>query len=239
MVVDKLETALIAPPLPDGLYRKDGAVFSKKDGAVLVRIPAGQFIPGTRSSLLMGKLEKEHLDEFYVDTYEVTNAQYMKFVSETEHKKPKFIGEKRFNGPRQPVVGISHDDARAYAAWAGRRLPTLLEWEKAARGPNGNSYPWGKETPTTNHSVIGMQLKTGAPKGIGSAQLDRSFYGVFDLAGNVQEWTSTSDGIANHMVRGFSWAHSLRMKNPLGHKFSVPVKNLDATRGFRCAVSGK
>ena len=238
-VVDKLETALIAPPLPDGLYRKDGAVFSKKDGAVLVRIPAGEFIPGTRNSLLMGRIEKEHVDEFYVDAYEVTNAQYMKFVSESGHKKPKYIGDKRFNGPRQPVVGISLDDAKAYAKWAGRRLPTSLEWEKAARGPSGNSYPWGKEAPTTKHFVVGMKLKSGAPKGIGSAPLDRSFYGVFDLAGNVQEWTSTRDGIANHMARGFSWAISLKLKNPLGHKFSVPVKKLDATRGFRCAVSGK
>ena len=238
-VVDKLETALIAPPLPDGLYRKDGAIFSKKDGAVLVRIPAGEFIPGTRSSHLMGKVAKERLDEFYLDAYEVTNAQYMKFFSEAGYQKPKYIGEERFNGPRQPVVGVSLDDAKAYAAWAGRRLPTSLEWEKAARGPNGNSYPWGKESPTTSHSAIGMPLQTGAPKGIGTVQLDRSFYGVFDMAGNVQEWTSTRDGIANYLARGFSWSHSSKMDNPLGHKFSVPATSQDATRGFRCALSEK
>jgi hypothetical protein len=138
-VVDKLETALIAPPLPDGLYRKDGAVFSKKDGGVLVRIPAGEFIPGTRASLLMGKIEKEHVEEFYLDAYEVTNAQYMKFVSEAGHQKPKYIGEERFNGPRQPVVGVSLDDAKAYAAWAGRRLPTVTHGARRHPPPTTRS----------------------------------------------------------------------------------------------------
>ncbi|RMF89553.1 MAG: formylglycine-generating enzyme family protein, partial [Nitrospinota bacterium] len=128
----------------------------------MVLVPAGEFIMGSTSEDIDQLLQqfpstnrelfthempqhRVYLDAFYIDKYEVTNRLYQRFVEATGHRKPEYWGDSDLNGPEQPVVGVSWYDAKAYCEWAGKRLPTEAEWEKAARGTDGRTYPWGNE----------------------------------------------------------------------------------------------
>ncbi|MCZ6681527.1 MAG: formylglycine-generating enzyme family protein [Candidatus Poribacteria bacterium] len=123
-----------------------------------------------------------YLDAFYIDTYEVTNAQYRKFVEKTGHREPKFWDRPEWNQPNQPVVGVSWHDAMAYAQWAGKRLPTEAEWEKAARGGLvGKRYPWGDEF---SEEYVCYSDEQACPVG----SYPPNGYGLYDMAGNVWEW---------------------------------------------------
>ena len=114
----------------------------------MVLIPAGEVRLGTdsKTDLTFGTEADTRVvfvAAFYMDKYEVTNKQYAKFLSETGHRKPKFWDDLRLSAPEQPVVGVSWEDAEAYAAWAGKRLPTASEWEKAARGTDRQALSVG------------------------------------------------------------------------------------------------
>lgn len=125
----------------------------KYSGMVLV--PAGEFTMGDSTrynwtfmlayNIYDGPEHVVYLDAYYIDKYEVTNEQYQKFVSETGHCQPRCWNDVRFNRPNQPVVGVTWEDATAYAQWAGKRLPTEAEWEKAARGTDKRLWPWGNK----------------------------------------------------------------------------------------------
>ena len=134
---------------------------------------------GVSRFVLLAAEKPEHtayVAPFLVDKYEVTNAEYKKF--DAGHNFP---AEKA----NCPVTGISWHDARAYAEWAGKRLPTEQEWEKAARGDDGRKWPWGNIF-RRGYCNLGTE-----PARVGSFENDRSPYGVYDMAGNVQEWTSS------------------------------------------------
>lgn len=169
-----------------------------RDGAPMVLIPAGDFQMG------YGPYHTVYLDAFYIDRYEVTNAQYLQFVEATGHREPMgtalFNGwrkdfrpwsDERFNGYDQPVVCVSWDDAKAYCDWVGKRLPTNAEWEKAARGGlNYMDYPWGNilTHDFANYGGIGLkdEWKYTAPVG----SFEPNGYGLYDMAGNVWEWVA-------------------------------------------------
>ena len=122
---------------------------------------------------------------FYMDKYEVANAQYRKFVQATGHRAPTYWDDDDFNQPNQPVVGVSWHDATAYAKWVGKRLPTEKEWEWAARGSLvGKEYPWGDQEPSSSRANYGS--KVGKPTAVGSYPANG--YGLYDMAGNVYEW---------------------------------------------------
>ena len=126
-----------------------------------------------------------YVDAFYMDKYEVTNAQYRKFVEATGHQKPSHWDSSKFNQPKQPVVNVSWDDAVAYCKWAGKRLPTEAEWEKAARGGlEGKKYPWGNSSIDT--SQANNNKNVGKPTPVGN--YPPNGYGLYDMAGNVWEW---------------------------------------------------
>ncbi len=148
------------------------------------------------------------LDDYYIDRYEVTNLLYSAFVMATGNPPSTFSDLPPFNGLHQPVVGVSWHDALAYCQWAGKRLPTEAEWEKAARGTTTLSYPWGDiwessrlrsadelaQKPIETYSdwtrwQSGIQLNSASAP-VGSYPSGASPYGVMDLAGNVWEWVA-------------------------------------------------
>ncbi len=161
-----------------------------KDGAPMVLIPAGEFQMGSSDGNDDEKpVHTVYLDAFYMDVYEATNAQYKKFMDATEHSAPKSWSDSDFNAPNQPVVGVTWHDAVAYAKWAGKRLPTEAEWEKAARGGlEGKKYPWGNSISHANANYYGIggrdRWEYMAPVG----SFAPNGYGLYDMAGNVWEW---------------------------------------------------
>ncbi len=123
--------------------------------------------------------------DFWIDTFEVTNAKYEEFVAATGHAPAAFVDEDDLNQKDQPVTGVLHADAIAYCEWAGKRLPTEIEWEKAARGVDGQIYPWGDDADLTRAHLTG-----DTPISVASYEADISPYGVRGMAGNVSEWVS-------------------------------------------------
>ena len=157
----------------------------------MVPIPAGQFIMGDNSHEADERpAHPVNLPSYYIDKYEVTNADYKKFCDETKRAYPPnpAFDPDYFNGkPDYPVLGVTFEDALAYASWAGKRLPTEPEWEKAASwdpvAQRKQVYPWGDQF-TTDRANIG----TGSPVKVSEATGDLSFYGVLNMAGNALEW---------------------------------------------------
>ena len=168
----------------------------EKRGMVLV--PAGSFVMGNNS--IKREQRPSHnvyLDSFYIDKYEVTNAEYYEFldyINKTkDHSKcredepinkdhqPHNWEKDYYNHPEFPVVRIDWYDACAYAAWAGKRLPTEAEWEKAARGTDERKWPWGNEWDPSRYNF-------GDPEPVGSHEDGKSPYGCYDMAGSVAEW---------------------------------------------------
>ncbi len=144
-----------------------------------------------------------YIPAFYLDESEVTNAQYQRFLAATGRKEPRFWRSRLFDRPRQPVVGVTWDDAAAYARWSGKRLPTEAEWERAAREGGNGIYPWGSE-PTVEpgitracfaRPVLNPAEPAGAgpfsrPLRIGSFPLGATALGLLDMAGNAAEWVA-------------------------------------------------
>jgi iron(II)-dependent oxidoreductase len=132
---------------------------------------------------------KVHLDAFYIDVYEVTNAQYRQFMDETGHRAPHYWGDPKVNKPKQPVVGVSWHDAKAYCEWAGKRLPTEAEWEKAARGGRALEYYQDKwyvpHDDAKYHSSGGKDVwdRNDTVGGYGPNK-----YGIYDMGWNIREW---------------------------------------------------
>jgi len=156
--------------------------FDKSD---MVLVPAGPAILGyVYYTGLYGPMPYE-VKTFQIDRFEITNEQYDAFVADTGHAPAAFFDDEDFNAPNQPVTGVLHNDAIAYCAWAGKRLPTEIEWEKAARGSEGQEYPWGDKMDMKLAHLTGT-----APVSVDSFATDISPYGVRDMAGNVSEWVS-------------------------------------------------
>jgi len=188
----RLQETGAAPPQARDRWR------NPRDGKEMVRVPAGKFLCGD------GKEEVE-LPEFWIGRAPVTNGEYARFVAETGREPPHHWKGKM--PPKKiadhPVVNVSWDDATAYAKWAGGRLPSEEEWEKAARGTDGREYPWGEWTEgCCNSQEAGIGRTT--PVGQYSPQGD-SPYGCVDMAGNVWEWTASEHEQGGRVTRGGSF----------------------------------
>lgn len=157
----------------------------------MVSVPAGEFQMGSPQGA--GESDERpqrtvYLDAFWIGQTEVTNAQYQRCVAAGICRQSGYAGDGRFKGANQPVVGVSWDDATAYCAWAGLRLPTEAEWEKAARGTDGRIYPWGNQAPACD--LANYFDCVGGLASAGSYPAGASPYGVLDMAGNVWEWVA-------------------------------------------------
>jgi len=153
-------------------------------------VPAGPFLMGTNSKNADAQNKPQHkvyLPAYRIDKYLVTNAQYARFVAATGHRPPLDWKDGRIpNGELlYPVTLVNWYDAAAYAHWSGKRLPTEAEWEKAARGTDGRRWPWGN---TMESSRLNTYFNVGSPTKVDAYANGQSPYGVFDMAGNVNEW---------------------------------------------------
>lgn len=167
---------------------------ANKDKASMGLISAGPFTMGREGANPDEQpTHRVSLAAFYIDRYEVTVADYAKFL-ESEDANPPVLWQEARRGKNQgkPVLGVDWYDAAEYCRWAHKRLPTEAEWEKAARGTDGRIYPWGNESPTSIHANFGHETATGyaAVTEVGSLEKGQSPYGIYDLAGNVWEWVA-------------------------------------------------
>lgn len=184
-----------------------------KSGIELIHVPPGEFVMGHAGP---GDGEEEsrpphrvRLDGFWIARLEVTRAQYRKFMHETKRAVPQFWNSPLFShSDALPVVGVSWEDAAAFCAWMGGRLPTEAEWEYAARGADGRRYPWGsaepkwplstryvlmqQDYPTSpeTRAIFNLRLNDDKPNSVGTCPAGASPFGLLDMAGNVAEWCS-------------------------------------------------
>ncbi|WP_447962450.1 SUMF1/EgtB/PvdO family nonheme iron enzyme [Nitrospira sp. Ecomares 2.1] len=242
----------VEPSGRDSLSRE----ISGADGAPMVRIPAGQFETNLESRSGTGNISEGirhtvYLKDFFIDKYEVTIERYGKFLEVTGRKAPEYWGHiKMPQDANRPVVGVTWPEAKAYCHWAKKRLPTENEWEKSARGTDGRMYPWGNEPPTTqytNFATFGdFELSKLSP--VGTFEKDRSPYEVFDLAGNVSEWTADSWNESWNLYRdaeetapgsgkvilGGAWNTTDEYLRAAMRSHASPT-HTDGGLGFRCA----
>jgi formylglycine-generating enzyme required for sulfatase activity len=160
----------------------------------MVLIPAGEFTMGSVGGDPDEQpVHKVYAGAFFMDKYQVTVSQYARFLEATHHDSPPewTIMNKPANQNR-PIANVDWAEADAYCKWAGKRLPTEAEWEKAARGTDGRTYPWGNEPPTRFHANAGKEVwgNHSALVPVGTLEEGKSPYGVYDMAGNVWEWVS-------------------------------------------------
>ena len=219
---------------------------SLKDGMRMVLIPAGPVRIGSEIESDNEKpVHEVFLKEFYIDEHEVTVAQFRLFVEETGYKLPRHILFDRFNGPRQPIVGVSYDDTKAYARWAGKRLPTEYEWEKAARGGlEGLRYPFSNEIDPTL-ACYDLNPATDGPADVKA--YGPNDYKLYDMAGNVAEWTSSGAvpypggrllrtyGEDYRVIRGGSW-RDVRTNLTVSVRDFKPRAFTSNGVGFRCVM---
>jgi formylglycine-generating enzyme required for sulfatase activity len=268
-----LRTLSTAPPTPRSMPTdlKAGAVWEWSDGSAMVYVPAGAFWMGSEEDSPEANPNEMpphpvSLDAFWIDRTEVTNAQYERCVKDegcdppaerATHVYGDYYGESQYDD--YPVVQVDWGQARAYCAWAGKRLPSEAEWEKAARGTDRRIYPWGNEFDgnlanfcdglcTFDHRDRAWNDGYVSIAPVGSYEGGASPYGALDMAGNVHEWTSSldwpypynardgredPDGAGPRVVRGGSFGAGWPGVRTAS-KEARPPAEIGVDVGFRC-----
>ena len=278
-----------APGKPERVFNTDGEKplpqpvaerKNPKDGAAMVLVPAGEFLMGTSDADVDAMLKanpewkkawfdderpqhKVRLDGYWIYRYEVTVGEYRRFCTATARAMPKLYP---WSTDDHPIVNVTWDDAAAYAQWAGARLPSEAEWEKAARGADGRWYPWGnkwEKERCNNYASDFQNLENGHKANktspVGDFSTGASPYGVEDMAGNAWEWcqdwydphyyaqckTTTAvnpqgpDDGEKRVMRGGSWgSYAITVRTAHRHADLPDLTYIDSG-GFRCVVTEK
>jgi serine/threonine-protein kinase len=224
------------------------------DGMTMVGVPAGEFLMGSPAGEGADDEHPQHtvyLDGYWIDQTEVTNGEYRRCLDTGACTQPGYWTDDSYNQEDQPVVGVDWNQATAYCRWAGARLPTEAEWEKAARGTDGRNYPWGNEDATCERANYAGCA--GRPLPVGSEPAGASPFGVLDMAGNVLEWTADwfdggyyarspernppGPGSGQYRVaRGGSWGYD-RTNARSAYRVRIDPTYTLSNVGFRCSVS--
>ncbi len=232
-----------------------GKGIGQQSDSLMILIPSGEFIMGkeSKNGANYSPPHKVKIDSFFMDRHEVTNREYFRFCKESEHKLPEFWNTDIFRSGEKfldyPVIGVNYWDAKKYAHWAGKRLPTEAEWEFAARGglinkdfPNGDSWTIEREKMDTLGWVnLIHPVEKYEPNG----------FGLYDMGGNVWEWVADTysetsynlskydnpkgpDKGTNRVIRSGSWLSGSMCKRVYYRKGLISNWR-DFAVGFRCA----
>jgi len=260
------QTQLLPDPIQPAFRR-----VNTRDNAEVIWIPPSSFRFGTNPQDIMPMLSQlnEDPEDLLAETpdqdfnipsglwmyrYPVTNIQYMFFLranpqfslpSEWDRRAKCYPQGKDFH----PVVGVTWEDAYAYAYWVGARLPTEVEWEYAARGPAGNLFPWGTDSQLHQHCHCSVQYQQNGTAAVNQYPSGMSVFGCFDMVGNIREWTSTRWGPypgANYphaaygkdyyVTRGSSWQEWRQYKLRCATRSFYQRTVANAVLGFRCVI---
>jgi formylglycine-generating enzyme required for sulfatase activity len=233
---------------------------SDKDKMKLLSVPAGNFLMGSIDSDLVASASEKpqhnvFVDAFRIDQTDITNAMYAMCMSAGACPPPgstasathsNYFGNPQFGN--YPVIWVSWNDANAYCKWAARRLPTSAEWEKAARGTDGGTYPWGDEPP--NDTRLNYDNNVGDTTEVGHYLMGASPYGALDMAGNVSQWVGivyetykSTPQVPIYEQRGGAWNWDPKWGVPNNYWVRAaarngaldPINNANNNIGFRCA----
>ncbi|MCD4752071.1 MAG: SUMF1/EgtB/PvdO family nonheme iron enzyme [Anaerolineaceae bacterium] len=237
----------------------------EKDGMEMVYVPAGEFTMGSED----GDEDEQPvhdvvLEAYWIDKFEITNRQYEQCVEEgacgtpssvKSYTRNNYYGNEAYQD--YPVIYVSREQSQAYCEWVGGKLPTEAEWEKAARGIDERSYPWGNENPIC--SLVNYGGKNGCvgdTSKVGSYPSGASPYGALDMAGNVWEWVADwydedyyNDSLSENptgpttgssrVLRGGSWYHQVNSMRTSYRVRIYPYVTYDLSFGFRCAFESQ
>jgi formylglycine-generating enzyme required for sulfatase activity len=217
----------------DGLYTLPRQHQSRHpgDGKQMALVEAGIFLQGPENAPVW-------LPAFSMDVFPVTNSDYARFVAATCHRPPRHWPKGRCPDSMfdHPVVFVTWNDAHAYATWAGKELPTSEQWEKAARGPRGDVYPWGNQpTPAKCNS---RETGIGSTTPVSRYHSGVSPYGIYDLCGNTWEWCSSRSGPGRYELKAGAFTSPFSRVKPSAFN-DADAGMLDDDTGFRCCVTNE
>ena len=237
----------------------------------MVLVPSGEFIMGSNFPADEGPIHQVYLDAFYMDIYEVTNLLYYLCVDAGRCTPPQktssnslasYYGNSQYDN--YPVIYVDWNQAQAYCEWRGGSLPTEAQWEKASRGTDGRTYPWGDEFAGNrvnfcDKNCLAEWAEWRSDDGyagtapVGSYESGKSPYGIYDLAGNVWEWVADwysdtyyqsspasnplgPDSGQYRVMRGASWGNvNLAGNIRSANRDELKPDSFDSNVGFRCA----
>ncbi len=216
----------VAEPATPGLSQRH--ISYPVNGKSMILVDAGTFLFGSEG-------EPAWLDAFYMDVYPTTNSDYFLFVAATGHRPPRHWvdGRSQEDTLDHPVVFVNWNDARQYAEWKSKSLPSSRQWERAARGQNGDRYPWGNQATAAKCNV--RESRVGSTTPVNRYHSGVSFEGAYDLCGNTWEWCSTETEQGRRELKGSAFTSAFSRALPWAFN-DASVDMCDDDTSFRCVV---